>query len=242
MGNISKNMDLMKQYKIELESIVEKIKRGGSTYFLDHKKLECLHNILKKQNIEHYIFYPFKEATYGIIYTGKKVNVSLLKIKSKVPLTHSSIMGSLYQLNLKKEIFGDIIIDNTCYVVVMSHMAQYIIQNIYEIGATKVNLELCDITEIENYQIPLETINTTVSSERIDVVLSKIIGTSRKIVDEKFKNKEVILNYEFAMKPSYLLKKGDIFSVRRHGKYKYIGVISKSKSDKFIIQYQKYIN
>ena len=235
-------MDLTKQSKIEIESILTKVKRGESTYFLDHKKIELIHNILQKQNIEHYIFYPYEGATYGIIHTSQNTNVALLKIKSKEPLTHSSIMGSLYQLNLKKEIFGDIIIGNPCYVVVMNHMAQYIIQNIYEIGSARVELEMCDINEIEDYLPSFTTITTTVSSERIDVVISKIIGTSRNIIDEKFRNKEIILNYEVATKSSYLLKEGDIFSIRRNGKYKYLGVISKSKKDKYIIQYQKYTN
>lgn len=235
-------MDLTKQSKIEIESIISKIKRGESTYFLDEKKIELVHNILKKQNIEHYIFYPYVGATYGIIHTNELVNISILKIKSTVPLTHPSIMGSLYQLNLKKEIFGDIIIGNPCYVVVMSHMAKYIIQNIYEIGSVRVELEECDIKEIEDYKPSFETITTTVSSERIDGVIAKIIGTSRNTVDEKFKNKDVILNYEIATKPSYLLKIGDIFSIRKHGKYKYLGAISKSKKDKYVIEYQKYTN
>lgn len=235
-------MGLTKQSKIEIESIISKVRRGENTYFLDHKKLELIHNILKKQNIDHYIFYPYVGATYGIIHTNERVNVSLLKIKSITPLTHPSIMGSLYQLNLKKEIFGDIIIGNLCYVVVMNHMAQYIIQNIDEIGCTRVELEECDLKEIEDYKPLLETITTTVSSERIDTVISKIIGTSRNIIDEKFKNKEIVLNYEITTKPSYLLKEGDIFSIRRNGKYKYLGVISKSKKDKYVIQYQKYTN
>ena len=235
-------MELTKQTKIEIESIVSKVKRGENTYFLDEKRIELIHNILKKQNIEHYIFYPYVGATYGIIHTNKLLNVSLLKINSTVPLTHSSIMGSLYQLNLKREIFGDIIVGRNCYVVVISHMAEYIIQNIYQIGSVRVNLEECDLKEIENYKLSFEIVTTTVSSERIDVIIAKIIGTSRNIVDDKFKNKEIILNYEIASKPNYILKEGDIFSIRRNGKYKYLGVVSKSKKDKYIIEYEKYIN
>jgi len=235
-------MDWTKQTKIELESIISKVRRGDSSYFLDEKKIDWIHNVLKKQNIDHYIFYPYIGATYGIISKDKTPNVSLLKINCKETLSHPSIMGSLYQLNLKKEIFGDIIIGNPCYVVVVSHMAQYIIQNIYEIGSKKVELEECDLKEIEDYKPSFETIITTVASERIDVVIAKIIGTSRNVVDEKFKNKKIILNYEIATKSSYILKEGDIFSIRKNGKYKYLGTSSKSKKDKYVIQYQKYTN
>ena len=234
-------MDLTKQSKIELDSIIAKVKRGISTYFLDEKRIEIIHNILKKQNINHNIFYPYEGATYGVIYSNTP-NVSLIKIISEEKLTHSSIMGSLYSLNLKKEIFGDIIIDKYCYVLVISHMKDYIINNIYQIGNTKVLLEECNLNEIKEYKQIYELYTTTVTSERLDAVISKIIGTSRNIILEKLKNKEIVLNYEIATKSSYLLKEGDIFSIRRYGKYKYLGVTSKSKKDKYIIEYQKYAN
>ena len=235
-------MDLKKQNKIELENIIFKIKRGKSTYFLDELMIQLASNTLKKQNIEHYIFYPFEGASYGIIYSHEKPIVSLLRINSKEPLTHSSIMGSLCNLNIKREVFGDIIIDVSYYVVVMNHMVDYIKQNLLQIGKSLVNIEECSLKEIENYIPKYEIIETTASSERIDVVIAKVIGASRNSINEKFKNKEIILNYEVATKPSYFLKEGDIFSIRKYGKYKYLGIINTSKRNKFIIKCQKYSN
>ena len=235
-------MDLKKQNKIELENIISKVKRGNSTYFLDELMIQLASNTLKKQNIEHYIFYPFEGASYGIIYSHEKPTLSLLKINTKDPLTHASIMGSLCSLNIKREVFGDIIIDVSYYVVIMNHMATYIKQNLFQIGKSLVSIEECDLKEIENFKPKYETIETIVSSERIDVVIAKIIGSSRNIVNEKFKNKEIILNYEVANKPSYFLRKGDIFSIRKYGKYKYLGVINTSKRNKIIIKCQRYSN
>ena len=151
-------------------------------------------------------------------------------------------MGSLYQLNLKREIFGDIIIKDSYYVVVMKHMAEYIKQNIYQMGRYKVDIKECSLDEIKEYQPTYEEIITTVSSERIDVVIARLIGTSRNIVEEKFKNKEIVLNYEIIMKSSYNVKEGDVFSIRKYGKYKYLGIIDKSKRNKLIIKCQKYVS
>ena len=81
----------MKQTKIQLESILNKVKYGMGTYFLDEKKLELIHNSLKKQNIEHSIFYPYEGATYGVLYTTEYPNVSLLKIHCEGELTLSLI-------------------------------------------------------------------------------------------------------------------------------------------------------
>lgn len=233
-------MDLMKQTKIENEAIIEKIKRGGSTYFLDHKRIESLEYILKKCKLSYQVFYPYKGATYGVIYT-ETPKVSLLKIVTNALLTHSLIMGSLFSLNIKREVLGDIIISNSYYVVVLGHMASYIMNNLYQIGRNSVTIELSSFDEIKDYEPIYETYTVSVSSERIDVVISKILGLSRNAIDEKFKNKEVILNYNIQEKSNAIIKVGDVFSVRRYGKYKYLGVTGTNKKDKLIISYQKYV-
>lgn len=232
-------MDLMKQTKIENNLIVEKIKRGGYTYFLNNKRIEIIASFLKKENIIYNIFYPFDGATYGIIYTNKPP-ASLLKINTKSALTHSMILGSIMALNIKNDIIGDIIIDKNYYVVVMEHMKNYLINNLLQIGREIVDLEEVSFDEIKNYEILYSNITITVSSLRIDVVIARIIGTSRGIVLEKFKNKEIFLNYNILNKINYNLKEEDVFSIRGYGKYKFTRNISKSKKDKYIIECMKY--
>ena len=232
-------MDLMKQTKIENNLIIEKIKRGGHSYFLNNKQLEIIASILKKENIIYNIFYPFEEATYGVIYTNN-LPVSLLKINTKSSLTHSMILGSIMSLNIKNDIIGDIIVDKNYYVVVIEHMKNYLINNLLQIGHYNVNLEEVSLDEVNNYKIPYINITITVSSLRIDVVIAHIIGTSRGIILEKFKNKEIFLNYNILKKIDYNLKEGDIFSIRGYGKYKFTGNISKSKKDKYIVECMKY--
>ena len=39
----------------------------------------------------------------------------------------------------------------------------------------------------------------------------------------------------------HILKENDIFSIRRYGKYKFIGVVKNTKKDNYIIKYLKYI-
>ena len=232
-------MDLMKQIKIENNLIIEKIKRGGYTYFLNNKRIEIIASFLKKENIIYNIFYPFNGATYGIIYTNKPP-ASLLKINTKSPLTHSMILGSIMALNIKNDIIGDIIVDKNYYVVVMEHMKNYLINNLLQIGREIVDLEEVSFDEVKDYEIPYSNITITVSSLRIDVVIARIIGTSRGIVLEKFKNKEIFLNYNILNKINYNLKEEDVFSIRGYGKYKFTRNISKSKKDKYIIECMKY--
>ena len=79
-----------------------------------------------------------------------------------------------------------------------------------------------------------------VSSLRIDNVISTLIGTSRNEVLEKFKNKEIIYNYNEITKPTYQLNVGDTFSIRKHGKYKYNGILKNTKKGGFIVEILMY--
>ena len=62
---------------------------------------------------------------------------------------------------------------------------------------------------------------------------------SKCLKKDKFKNREVILNYEVLTNLSYLLKEEDIFSIRKYGKFKYIGKVKQTKK---IIILLRYIN
>ena len=80
-----------------------------------------------------------------------------------------------------------------------------------------------------------------ISSLRIDNVISGIINSSRSKTLEKIKNKEVIVNYEVMNKCSYTIKENDIISIKRFGKYKYVGKINETKKNNYVIKFLKYI-
>ena len=109
------------------------------------------------------------------------------------------------------------------------------------IGNKKVIVEEVDINILEDYERKYENHEIIVSSLRIDTVISRIINTNRKNVLNKIKDKEIILNYEVLTKVSYNLKENDIFSIKRYGKYKFIGIINNTKKDNLVIKYLKYI-
>ena len=109
------------------------------------------------------------------------------------------------------------------------------------IGNNSIKIEEIDIEYLENYERKYESHEIIFSSLRIDNVLSKIIKTNREKISDKIKNKEVFLNYEIVTKNSINLKPGDIFSIRKYGKYKFDSIINNTKKSNLIIKYLKYI-
>lgn len=219
---------------------IDKIKRGESTFFLDPKEANLVKSKLKKN--EYQIYYTYPECNKIILYSDKIPKVILYEIKTKTSLRHQDILGSIFSLNITNEMFGDIIIDNDkYYIYVLGIISNYIKSNLLFIKNTSIELEEKDLDYLSNYHQKYEENNIIVSSLRIDTIIARIINTNRNNILEKIKNKEIILNYDVLTKPSYTLKENDIFSIRKFGKYKFIGIEKTTRKDNYIIKYLKYV-
>ena len=229
-----------KDYYI-IEKNRDKIIKGNITNFLDPSTLNKV--ISKIKGYEYKIYYPYKDSEKVIIYTKEKPKIKLIEILSNEKLTHREIMGSLYNQNIDSELFGDIIIyNNHYYILVMEKIYNLILDTINMIGNKNIKLKEVDIAKIDNYERKYEEIELIVSSLRIDSVISKLIGISRENIKKKFNDNEVLLNYEVCNKMTQKLKDDDTFSIRKYGKYKYVGIIKISKKNHYIIKCLKYID
>lgn len=230
----------MKSDVYKINNAVEKIKTGKNTQFLDGRELKIVTGKLKKN--EYNVYYPYKDSEKVMLYTGKVPKVKLFKIYTVENIRHQDILGSLFALNIDSSYFGDIVLYNDYYYVFVSEdLALYIKDNLKMVGNKKVSLEEVDLSVLDNYERNYEEKEIIVSSLRIDNIISGIINTSRKVALDKIKNKEVVVNYEVMNKNSYILKENDIFSIRRYGKYKFVGIVKSTKKNNFIVRYLKYI-
>lgn len=230
----------MKSDIYKINNAVEKIKSGKSTLFLDERELKLVTAKLKKD--EYNVYYPYKDSEKVMLYTGKVPNVKLFKIYAVEKIKHQDILGSLFALNIDSSCFGDIVLYNDdYYVFITQEMFSYIKDNLKQISKSKVTLEEVSLSTLDNYERKYEENEIIISSLRIDNVVSSIINSSRSKVMEKIKNKEVIVNYEVMNKNSYVLKENDVFSIRKYGKYKFIGIIKSTKKNHYMIKYLKYI-
>lgn len=218
---------------------VDRIYDGNCTDFLDIRMQDL---VRRKIKIDYNIFSPFEESEKVIYYTLKEPKVVLYEIKSKEKLRHQEIMGSIFSLNLDETLFGDIVIDNDRYFVYLfESIENYFINNFTTVGKNKITLEKLDINYLKNYKRKYEEIEIISTSERIDTIVSRLTNINRKEITDKIKNEEIIVNASPIKNNSYILKKGDIFSIRRFGKYKYLGIIKTTKKDNLIVSIYKYI-
>lgn len=223
----------------EAKKNIDKLKNGEATFFLD-PNLEK--EIVNKFKGDINIFRPYEEAERIIIYKDLEPRVSLFKIITKEKLRHQDIMGSILSLNIKKEVLGDIIVDdNNYYFYILESMNNYILSYFNKVRNINITLEELPLDYLKDYKRKYKEIIVNVKSNRVDLIISKLTGLSRRVVKDMISNKDIILNYQVLTNNSYQFKENDIFSIRGYGKYKYVEIINKTKKNNYLVKCLKYI-
>lgn len=223
-----------------IEKNLTRFKQLGTTYFLNPSELKQVTSKLKKN--DYSIYKPYPDSEKNLVYHGNCPEVLLYEIHCKIPIRHQDILGTMYSLSIAGDLFGDVVIHNNhYYVYILPILQNYFETNFIMIRNSHIELEQVPISTLEEYERSYEEIELIVSSNRIDTVLSSILHVGRSTIDDYLKKKDVLLNYEVLRESSYKLKEGDIFSIRKTGKFQYVGVQKNTKSNHFILLIKKYL-
>ncbi|MGF6989060.1 RNA-binding protein YlmH [Lachnospiraceae bacterium PF1-21] len=156
-------------------------------------------------------------------------------------LSHRDYLGSLMNLGVVREKFGDIVITETVtYIFVTREIAAFICEKLSKVRHTSVKCQVLDTADI-HYEPRTQEISGSVKSVRLDAVLATAFPLSRSKLTPLIEGGLVYVNGKLITSNGYSLKDGDIISVRGHGRLKYLGSQGTSKKGKQIIQVLKYI-
>ena len=183
----------------------------------------------------------YEDCNKVILYKKDLPELILFQIDSKVHLRHQDVLGSLYALGIDDDLFSDVIhYQGIFYFYAIKSISEFIKYNLTMIGNNPVTLleSNLNIKEVFKQEYLEKTIN--VSSLRLDNVVSTLSNVSRSDVLDKFKDHEVTLNYESNIKGTRTLKEGDIFSIKRIGKFKFASIINTTKKGSYIIKLLMY--
>lgn len=224
-----------------IKNNIEKVIKGEYTDFLDPNEYIHVTSKLNKDNIKYKVFIPFDDCTKAIIYQDKYPEVSLIELKTDAVLKHSDILGTLFSHNINISKYGDIIVrDNHYYIIVLNSIKNYILFQLDTISKNKVHLEEVSLDIINDYHFEYEELHVLVSSLRLDNLISRLTNCSRSQTDTLFKDKYILVNYIVNNKKTYLLKEKDVISIRKYGKYLFDTIIKKTSKNKYILKILKY--
>lgn len=159
-------------------------------------------------------------------------------------LTHRDVLGSLMALGIKRESVGDICFEKgVATAFVTEEMGDYIATQVAKIGRVGVKTEVLPFYDaVKNFVAPVtQSVTFTVSSPRIDAVLSALTGCSRTKAEQFIKDGLVFVNSCVVSKPTKLISVNDKITLRGTGKFLITGSGNYSKKGREIITAEKYI-
>lgn len=185
-------------------------------------------------------FGSLEEFGYTEPYPIVCLKISPLIYKFADTLSHRDFLGAVLNLGIERSLIGDIIIrENTGYMFCMSHISNFIIDNLVKIKHTNVKCEVTTLTD-SNLTPSLEDIELICASARIDAVTASITKLSRSKAAELFRSQKVFVNGKCMENNSYMLKDNDILVIRGTGKFIFKGCGNETKKGRVYVKLKKY--
>lgn len=217
------------------------------TSFLDPRQQYIMQTLVGHNDLVKVQFsggYDQAERKRALLYpayyepTASDFELAVLNINYPIKfadLHHSQVLGTLANAGLKRETLGDMVTDHqTWQVIVEQSLADYYIREVKQIGKVKVHLEETEqvLEPVDDY----ETSFITVSSLRLDAVISTAYNISRQRTKELINAEIVTVNWQTIDKVNYEVTVPDIISVRGFGRIKLLQKLGLSKKDKIKLE------
>jgi len=134
-------------------------------------------------------------------------------------LTHRDVLGALMGAGLRRDAVGDICVNETfCDVFVLADLERYLLDNLTEAGRQRLRLERIALCEARKAPQKMKELRVTVSSLRLDGLISAAFRMSRGSAAEAIRAGKCAINSLTCLKPDRSVAEGDEFSVRGCGK------------------------
>lgn len=241
--------------KILLATLQDKIDQSykaciqTNTGFLDVRQKNLAENYCKKINGLNYKFYGgYEEAERSICMISPRAEfergqLTALRITASgtKALSHRDYMGSILGLGIKRELIGDIMVHHEgADIIILKELADFFVSNYEKAGSVSIKAEIISINDIKTGEENVEEVRQSVSSLRLDNMISSVFKLSRSNAVEAINGGIVYVNGQQVTKPDKLLKKGDKLVLRGKGKAIFEDILGSTKKDKTVILIKKY--
>lgn len=171
--------------------------------------------------------------------TENEFQINLFEIDYPIKflsIEHPQVLGSLMSLGLKRGKFGDILMkDGRVQFITATEISDYIKINLESIGRASIRLKELALEEaIKTDELWMEQ-DITVSSLRLDTIISGIHHISRQKSQLYIQQGLVKVNWTSIENHSFECAEGDLLSVRGYGRVKILSIEGRTKKDKWRI-------
>ena len=240
---LEKNDKMIISNLIDKYYLYEKKKIPSYSNFLDLRVLSLFESRVKNEDISYKIIEKIPDSDKKVVWFGPlddgDDSVTLYHGVCQNLVRHQDVLGCLFKIGLNTSTIGDIVVeDNEFYFTNLTRLNTFVEDNLVNIGKQKVTLNKVNNISLtkERYQ----EIMIVVNSMRLDTIISRLANISRNGALEKLKNKEIYVNFQEILKPTYILKEQDILSIRKVGKFKIGNILNTTRKNKILLEIKKY--
>jgi RNA-binding protein YlmH len=157
-------------------------------------------------------------------------------------LSHSDFLGAIMSLGVKREKFGDLILQNDiCFAAVHEELCDYLIFNLSKVKNSPCHVEVVDQYCEEKPAHVYEYLNVLSSSLRLDCVVSGICNISRNKSEELIRQGKILVDYFPVLKRDFLVSLNSLIVIRGYGKFILCETIGSTGSGRLKLQVKKFI-
>lgn len=255
MGIESKASTSNKMLYARLDDLVD-MSRRNNTYsflgFLDEKEVLMARSYLKKNKISNYKFYGGYDKAirncisvwdYGSEPCEDEFPIYGLTFfySSENQLGHRDFLGSLMNMGISRDSIGDILVgDGFSVIFFKDKVASFVKNEANKVGNTHVTVKQ-EIPHVLPPAFTLVPIETIISSNRLDCIVSAITSVSRNDAVNYINNAYASVNFEQCTKITKQLVDGDILSLRGFGRFIFEGETGMTKKGRIKVLFNKYV-
>lgn len=154
-------------------------------------------------------------------------------------LSHRDFLGAILSLQIKRELVGDILTAEGYAVVFVHETAAELVSALDKIGKVGVSCQKGITMPIPQQQT--KRIETTVSSLRLDCIVSAAVNISRDRSASLIKSGMVNADFSPCLNVSAEVKENTVISVRGSGRFRLSEISGESRKGRLRIVIEKYI-
>ncbi len=144
-------------------------------------------------------------------------------------LSHRDYLGALMHLGLRREVLGDLLLqDGKAWLCCLDTVGDYICRQLETVRRTAVVATPCAAPPEDALPKPKEQ-QVVVASARLDALVAAVYRLSRSGSQALFDKELIFVNSLLARSTSVEAKPGDLISVRGHGRFYYDGIDRETK-------------
>ena len=150
--------------------------------------------------------------------------------------SHRDFLGAVLNLGIDRSKVGDILLnENEGYLFVQKTISPFILDQLIKVKHTMVSTSVL-LHQDFHYQPKYTEVVGTVSSVRLDSILSVAFHSSRSSLTGLIEGGKVFVNSREVLSNSYSLKENDVVSVRGLGKFIYAGTSYQTKKGRYSVK------